>query len=134
MSATEDPRARHEAHAGLTPAELEAETAEALPERQAMSTVSVSSIDAATGTAEAVSDGMTDTVSAKAEAPAKEPSEDRANNAQQRGHDEPARITARHQKLGHDPDDETEQNPTEYAQHANPPLDAVCRGCNTAAT
>ena len=45
----------------------------------------------------------------------------RADNAEHRCDDEAARIPARHQKLGDDPDDETKQNPTEYAQHANPP-------------
>ena len=37
---------RNRRHSGLTPEELEAETAEALPERAAMSTLSVPSVDA----------------------------------------------------------------------------------------
>src|SRR5918992_81118 len=42
----------------LTHAELEAQTAELLPERAAMSTLSVTGLDAATGTVEAVADGV----------------------------------------------------------------------------
>ena len=48
----------------LTPEELAAETAEALPERAAMSTLSVSGLDAAAGTVEAVSDGVSETAAA----------------------------------------------------------------------
>src|SRR5215210_6027344 len=47
---------------GLSPEELEAESAEALPERAAMSTLSPAGLDAATGTAEAVGDGVSGTV------------------------------------------------------------------------
>src|SRR3954451_5592933 len=48
----------------LTPDELAGEIAEALPERAAMSTVSMTGLDAATGTVEAVSDGVTETAAA----------------------------------------------------------------------
>ena len=48
----------------LTPEELAAETAEALPERAAMSTLTVSGLDAAAGTVEAVGDGVSETVAA----------------------------------------------------------------------
>src|SRR5688500_18173794 len=48
----------------LTPEELAAETGEALPERAAMSTLTVSGLGAAAGTVEAVRDGVTETVSA----------------------------------------------------------------------
>src|SRR5215203_3145257 len=42
--------------AGLTPEELEAHCAEALPERSVMSTLNVPTLDAAAGTADAVTD------------------------------------------------------------------------------
>src|SRR5215217_7836746 len=58
-----DPKNRGE----LSPDELAAEIAEALPERAAMSTVSMTGLDAATGTVEAVSDGVTETAAATAE-------------------------------------------------------------------
>src|SRR5215212_6069120 len=45
---------------GLSLEELEAQSAEALPERAAMSTLSVSPIDATGGTVEAVSSGLAD--------------------------------------------------------------------------
>src|SRR5215212_8421707 len=45
---------------GLSLEELEAQSAEALPERGAMSTLSVSPVDAAGGTVEAVSSGLAD--------------------------------------------------------------------------
>src|SRR5215213_11820180 len=51
----------------LSPEELEREIAEALPERAAMSTVSMTGLDAATGTVEAVSDGVTESAAATAE-------------------------------------------------------------------
>src|SRR5687768_12757481 len=63
------PRGRHEEPAGLSPEELEAESAEALPERAAMSTLSVGGLDATTGAVEAVGDGMTETAAATTEAP-----------------------------------------------------------------
>src|SRR5918999_4926753 len=44
--------------------ELRAETAEALPERAAMSTVNLAGLDAASGTVEAVTDGVSGSVSA----------------------------------------------------------------------
>src|SRR5215217_6914109 len=46
---------------GLSPEELEAETAEALPERAAMSTLSPSGIDPVSGTTEAVGDTVGET-------------------------------------------------------------------------
>ena len=46
---------------GLSPEELEAETAEALPERAAMSTLSPAGVDPAAGTAEAVGDTVGET-------------------------------------------------------------------------
>src|SRR5215218_1823457 len=52
----------------LTPDELAGEIAEALPERAAMSTVSMTGLDAATGTVEAVSDGVTESAAATTEA------------------------------------------------------------------
>ena len=52
---------------GLSPEELRAEVAEALPERAAMSTVSMTGLDAATGMVEAVSDGVTETAAATAD-------------------------------------------------------------------
>jgi hypothetical protein len=52
-----DPREQE----GLTPEELEAETAEALPERAAMSTLSPAGVDPAAGTAEAVGDTVGET-------------------------------------------------------------------------
>ncbi len=55
--------------AGLSPAELEAESAEALPERAAMSTLNVPTLDAAAGTVEAVGDGIPATAEAPADAP-----------------------------------------------------------------
>src|SRR5215216_5031131 len=48
----------------LSPEELEGEVAEALPERAAMSTVSMTGLDAATGTVEAVSDGVAESAAA----------------------------------------------------------------------
>ena len=54
----------------LTHAEIEAEMAEALPERAAMSTMSVYSLDAATGSLEAVGDGVADTAAATTRVPA----------------------------------------------------------------
>src|SRR5687767_6100554 len=51
----------------LSPEEMAGEVAEALPERAAMSTVSVTGLDAATGTVEAVSDGVTESAAATAE-------------------------------------------------------------------
>src|SRR6187401_3189964 len=48
----------------LTPEELAAETAKALPERAAMSTLTVSGLDAAAGTVEAVGDGVSETMAA----------------------------------------------------------------------
>src|SRR5215213_4009521 len=72
MSETHDaPDRGHRDPDGLTPAELEAESAEALPERAAMSTLSVTTLDAATGTVEAV-DGATDPAATTTEAPAAE--------------------------------------------------------------
>src|SRR5829696_3323083 len=65
--ASERDQARSERD-GLTPAELEAEVAEALPERAAMSTVSLTNLDAAAGTVEAVGDGVSDTTAGAAEA------------------------------------------------------------------
>jgi hypothetical protein len=50
----------HRERDGLTPAEIDAEIAEALPERAAMSTVSLTNLDAAAGTVEAVGDGVSD--------------------------------------------------------------------------
>jgi len=52
---------------GLSLEELRAEVAEALPERAAMSTVSMTGLDAATGMVEAVSDGVTETAAATAD-------------------------------------------------------------------
>src|SRR5215211_982197 len=52
---------------GLSTAELEAESAEALPERAAMSTLNVASLDAATGSVEAVGDGVSSTAAAASE-------------------------------------------------------------------
>ena len=49
---------------GLSPEELEAETAEALPERAAMSTLSPAGVDPAAGTAEAVGDTVGETAGA----------------------------------------------------------------------
>src|SRR5829696_1216468 len=63
------PEAGAGAPEGLSPAELEAESAEALPERAAMSTLSVAGLDAATGTVEAVGDGVSGTAAATAAAP-----------------------------------------------------------------
>src|SRR5829696_4318575 len=51
----------------LTPDELEAQIAEPLPERAAMSTVSVTGLDAASSTVEAVGDGVSSTVEATGE-------------------------------------------------------------------
>src|SRR5918995_199164 len=51
----------------LSPEEMAGEIAEALPERAAMSTVSVTGLDAATGTVEAVSDGVTESAAAATE-------------------------------------------------------------------
>src|SRR5215211_326621 len=48
----------------LSPEELAGEIAEALPERAAMSTVSMTGLDAATGMVEAVSDGVTESAAA----------------------------------------------------------------------
>src|SRR5215208_1750281 len=74
MSETHDARDRgHRDPDGLTPAELEAESAEALPERAAMSTLSVSGLDATAGTVEAVGDGVTDTAAAATDAPVDAP-------------------------------------------------------------
>src|SRR5688572_25492877 len=58
-----DPKHQRE----LSPEELEGEIAEALPERAAMSTVSMTGLDAATGTVEAVSDGVTESAAATGE-------------------------------------------------------------------
>src|SRR3954453_12233312 len=58
-----DPQNRGE----LSPEELAGEIAEALPERAAMSTVSMTGLDAATGTVEAVSDGVTESAAATAD-------------------------------------------------------------------
>jgi hypothetical protein len=52
---------------GLSPEELAAEIAEALPERAAMSTVSMTGLDAATGMVEAVSDGVSESAAATAD-------------------------------------------------------------------
>src|SRR5829696_9156285 len=52
---------------GLSLEELRAEIAEALPERAAMSTVSMTGLDAATGMVEAVSDGVTESAEATAD-------------------------------------------------------------------
>src|SRR5215217_5384884 len=60
-----DPKNRGE----LSPDELAGEIAEALPERAAMSTVSMTGLDAATGTVEAVSDGVTESAAATTTAP-----------------------------------------------------------------
>src|SRR5215211_2050539 len=65
--ASERDQARSERD-GLTPAELEAEVAEALPERAAMSTVSLTNLDAAAGTVEAVGDGVSDSAAGATEA------------------------------------------------------------------
>ena len=51
----------------LTPEEMAGEVAEALPERAAMSTVSMTGLDAASGTVEAVGDGVTESAAATAE-------------------------------------------------------------------
>src|SRR5215211_170328 len=51
----------------LSPEELAGEIAEPLPERAAMSTVSMTGLDAATGTVEAVSDGVTESAAATTE-------------------------------------------------------------------
>ena len=48
----------------LSPEEIAGEIAEALPERAALSTVSMTGLDAATGTVEAVSDGVSETAAA----------------------------------------------------------------------
>src|ERR671914_1886759 len=64
------PQPRHEQPCGLTLAELEAELAEALPERAAMSALSVMPLDAASGTVEAVGDGVSGTAVATIESPA----------------------------------------------------------------
>src|SRR3954464_14579741 len=58
-----DPKDRGE----LSPEEIAGEIAEALPERAAMSTVSMTGLDAATGTVEAVSDGVTESAAATAD-------------------------------------------------------------------
>src|SRR3954470_3098707 len=58
-----DPQNRGE----LSPEELAGEIAEALPERAAMSTVSMTGLDAATGTVEAVSDGVTESAAGTAD-------------------------------------------------------------------
>ena len=71
-----DRNRRHDEPMGLTEAELAKEAGEALPERAAMSTLSVAGLDAAAGTAEAVSDGVTETAAAtteQVEAPAEAP-------------------------------------------------------------
>jgi len=65
--------------------------------------------------------------SIQTEGPAQETTNHGADNAEHRGDDEAARIPARHQQLGDDPDDESKQNPTEYAQHAKPSFDLVSR-------
>src|SRR3954465_5607026 len=59
----------------LTPEELmaEADAAEALPERAAMSTLNVTSLDPAAGAAEAVGDGVPDASVTAAGAPAPPP-------------------------------------------------------------
>src|SRR5215218_9497328 len=56
----------------LTPEELEAEAqgAEALPERAAMSTLNITSLDAAGGAVEAVGDGVPDAAAAEHGPPA----------------------------------------------------------------
>src|ERR687897_911842 len=59
---------KHPQPDGLTPEELQAETAEALPERAVMSTVSLTNLDAAAGTVEAVSDGFSETTAGAADA------------------------------------------------------------------
>src|ERR671918_1080150 len=64
------PQPRHLQPFGLTLAELEAESAEALPERAAMSALSVAPLDAASGTMEAVGDGVSGTAAATIESPA----------------------------------------------------------------
>src|SRR5215208_5855679 len=53
---------------GLSPEELEAETtAEALPERAAMSTLNVTPLDPAASTADAIGDGVATTLDAPAD-------------------------------------------------------------------
>src|SRR4051794_24375704 len=59
---------------GLTPAEFEAETADALPERAVMSTLGVPALDPASGSLEGVGDGVPGDHAATAEPPA--PGED----------------------------------------------------------
>src|SRR5829696_4332186 len=51
----------------LSPEEMASEIAEPLAERAAMSTVSMTGLDAATGTVEAVSDGVAESAAATAE-------------------------------------------------------------------
>ena len=51
---------KHPEPPGLSVEELEDQSAEALPERAAMSTVSVTPLDATTGAVEAFSTGLTD--------------------------------------------------------------------------
>jgi hypothetical protein len=53
----------------LTPAELEAETAEALPERAVMSTLGVSGLDPASGSMEGIGDGVSGDHAATTESP-----------------------------------------------------------------
>src|SRR5688500_11287411 len=58
---------------GLTPAELEAEVAEALPERALMSTMSLSALDPAGDAVDAVTDSVVTTTAAAAGDPAAGP-------------------------------------------------------------
>src|SRR3954453_18496299 len=67
MDETQQPR--EEDPAGLSPEELEAESAEALPERAAMSTLSVAGLDPAAGSVEAVGHGVSDAGRATGGAP-----------------------------------------------------------------
>ena len=64
------PSSRADEAPELTPAELEAETAEALPERAVMSTLGVSAVDPASGSMEGIGDGVSGDHAATTESPA----------------------------------------------------------------
>ena len=66
---------RTQIHDELTPEELDEHLPEALPERAVMSTLTMTGLDAAAGTVEAVGDGVAETASAPVEDPTATPAE-----------------------------------------------------------
>ena len=100
----------------LTPEELEAETAEALPERAAMSTLNLASLDPAGGAVEAVGDGV----------PEQGPADVHGLPAHANGHgppSEPNATAAQHSQVIADRGAEAASEPTD--DRARPRGDAV---------